>query len=125
MLKSGSKLVINGLRQMTGEHIVSLTVNGSVMLAAFELCPDEHERRLREGVGAITSTALLCGLWDQGTDQESARYSIGDDRPHRYRLLSNQRCHWQGTSRAVRGQKPARMIRDGAEVSWLRLHSDG
>lgn len=63
MLTSESSLAFNALEQFTGEHLVSLAINGSTMHAAFALCPDEHERRVREGVGAITSTALLCGLW--------------------------------------------------------------
>jgi len=63
VLTSESSLAFNALEQFTGEHLVSLAINGSTMHAAFELCPDEHERRLQEGVGAITSTALLCGLW--------------------------------------------------------------
>ena len=33
------------------------------MLAAFELDPAEHERRQGVEVGAITSKALLHGLW--------------------------------------------------------------
>ena len=54
---------LDALGKIIDEHVVRLTINGSTMHAAFELCADEHERRLQEGVGAITSTALLCGLW--------------------------------------------------------------
>lgn len=56
-------LALDALGKIPGEQIVRLTINGSTMHATFELCHDEHERRLQEGVGAITSTALLCGLW--------------------------------------------------------------
>ena len=56
-------LTLDALGKIIDEHIVRLSINGSTMLAAFELCSDEHERRMQEGVGAITSTALLCGLW--------------------------------------------------------------
>ncbi len=51
------------VEQLTQASVVSLSVEGSKMLGAFELHPDEHERRQRAGVGAITSKALLHGLW--------------------------------------------------------------
>jgi hypothetical protein len=33
------------------------------MLGALEICTSEHERRRQAGIGGITSTALLHGLW--------------------------------------------------------------
>ena len=63
MLTSELNLARSALGHGIGEHIVSLAIDGSAMHGAFELCVEEHKRRLSEGVGAITSTALLCGLW--------------------------------------------------------------
>lgn len=51
------------VEQLTQAPVVSLSVEGSKMIGAFELHPDEHERRQRAGVGAVTSKALLHGLW--------------------------------------------------------------
>lgn len=51
------------VEQLAQASVVSLSVEGSKMLGAFELHPDEHERRQRAGIGAITSKALLHGLW--------------------------------------------------------------
>ncbi|MCY4458230.1 MAG: hypothetical protein OXB90_09855 [Acidimicrobiaceae bacterium] len=48
-------LALDALTKIPEEHVVSLAIDGSKMHATFELCADEHERRLEEGVGAITS----------------------------------------------------------------------
>ena len=54
----------HALQQLSGfEAVVSLCLDGARMLVALELDPDEHRRRLDARVGAITSTALLHGLW--------------------------------------------------------------
>ncbi|MDE0493985.1 MAG: hypothetical protein OXH54_08620 [Acidimicrobiaceae bacterium] len=39
------------------------SIDGSEMLGAIEICCAEHERRTQSDIGAITSTALLHGLW--------------------------------------------------------------
>lgn len=52
------------LQQLSGfETVVSLCLDGARMLVALELDPDEHRRRVDARVGAITSTALLHGIW--------------------------------------------------------------
>ena len=63
MLTAESDQTIEAIEQVTRTPVVSISIEGSRMLGAFELHPDEHERRYREGVGAITSKALLHGLW--------------------------------------------------------------
>ena len=49
--------------RLTGLPVVRFSVDGSEMLGALEISPSEHERRRQTGVGAVTSTALLHGLW--------------------------------------------------------------
>ncbi len=63
MLAAELGLALDALGKTPEEHVVSLAIDGSKMHATFELCSSEHERRSQEGVGAITSTALLCSLW--------------------------------------------------------------
>ena len=63
MLTCASDLALVSVEQMTGLPVVRFAIEGSAMLGAFDLSLHEHERRARAGVGAITSTALLHGLW--------------------------------------------------------------
>ncbi len=63
MLAADVGFALDALGKIIDEHVVRLTINGSKLHATFELCPSEHERRSQQGVGAITSRALLCGLW--------------------------------------------------------------
>ena len=54
----------DALQEVSGfETVVSLSLDGARMLVALELDVDEHARRVDTGVGAITSTALLHGIW--------------------------------------------------------------
>jgi hypothetical protein len=48
---------------MMGLPVVNLTIDGVQMLAALERDDVEHARRATLHVGAVTSTALLHGLW--------------------------------------------------------------
>lgn len=58
------KCARRALQQLSGfETVVSLCLDGARMLVALELDPDEHRRRVDARVGAITSTALLHGIW--------------------------------------------------------------
>jgi len=43
--------------------LVAIRIDGASMLVGFELDVVEHERRTRLGLGALTSTELLHGLW--------------------------------------------------------------
>ena len=54
---------VEAIELTTGSPVVSMSIEGSKMLAAFELDPREHKRRQWIGIGAITSKALLHGLW--------------------------------------------------------------
>lgn len=63
MLIAASDHAVEAVEQLTEAAVVSFSVEGSKMIGAFALHPDEHERRQRAGVGAITSKALLHGLW--------------------------------------------------------------
>lgn len=54
----------HALQRISGfETVVSLCLDGGRMLVAMELDADEHRRRADARVGAITSTALLHGIW--------------------------------------------------------------
>lgn len=48
---------------MTSLPVVDLTLDGPTMLAAFEPDASEHARRSDRGASAVTSTALLHGIW--------------------------------------------------------------
>lgn len=63
MLGSALGLALSSTAYLAGLPVVQFSIDGSEMLGALEICPDEHERRKQAGVGAITSTALLHGLW--------------------------------------------------------------
>lgn len=63
MITAVSNRAVEAVEQLTQAPVVSFSIEGSKMLGAFDLHPDEHERRQRAGVGAITSKALLHGLW--------------------------------------------------------------
>lgn len=52
------------LGRVTGNHpVVPVRLNGMAALAAFEVDPLEHTRRIAIEAGAVTSTGLLHGLW--------------------------------------------------------------
>jgi hypothetical protein len=51
------------MQHLTSLPVVDITIDGIHMLAAFEPDPNEHMRRSKVDVGAVTSTALLHGLW--------------------------------------------------------------
>lgn len=63
MLGSPPDVALASFSRLTGLPAVRFSIDGSEMLGALEICPSEHERRRRYGVGGITSTALLHGLW--------------------------------------------------------------
>lgn len=74
MLRSGTRGVpraqgavggsaAKALRYVTSLPVIDITIDGIQMLAAFERDPKEHMRRRKVDVGAVTSTALLHGLW--------------------------------------------------------------
>lgn len=56
-------LAPDALRCLTSLPVVRLDVDGVRMLATFEPDDEEHARRSRLDIGAVTSTALLHGLW--------------------------------------------------------------
>lgn len=56
-------LAADALRCLTSLPVVWLVVDGVRMLATFEPNDDEHARRSALDLGAVTSTALLHGLW--------------------------------------------------------------
>jgi hypothetical protein len=64
--ESGQSLQVEAsraLERLLGRPCVSMKLDGAPMLAVFEPDSFEHARRAAAGVGAITSTALLHGLW--------------------------------------------------------------
>ena len=58
-----SDLALASVAQVTGLPAVRFNIDGLEMLGALDISTGEHERRVRAGLGAITSTALLHGLW--------------------------------------------------------------
>lgn len=64
MRPADSTCMRDALRELSGvQTVVSLAIDGTRMLGALELHADEHARRADSGIGAITSAALLHGLW--------------------------------------------------------------
>lgn len=64
MRPADSARIRETLQELSGiETVVSLTIGGVRTLAALDLDVAEHARRSDSGVGAITSTPLLHGLW--------------------------------------------------------------
>ena len=63
MLTPALDLALASVAQVTGLPVVRFAIDGLEILGALELSLDEHERRARLEAGAITSTALLHGLW--------------------------------------------------------------
>lgn len=55
--------VRGSVEELVGLPVVRFSIDGLPMLGAFSLCAEEHERRLRVGIGAVTCRALLHGLW--------------------------------------------------------------
>ena len=58
-----SSLACRPVEELVGGPVVRFSIDGLPMAGAFALHADEHERRQRAGVGAITCRALLHGLW--------------------------------------------------------------
>ena len=54
---------LHAVESATDLPAVAFSVEGVPMIGAFALNRDEHDRRARLGVGAVTSVALLHGLW--------------------------------------------------------------
>lgn len=63
MVIVSSSLACPSVEELVGGRAVRFSIDGLPMTGGFELYPDEHERRQRAGVGAITCRALLHGLW--------------------------------------------------------------
>ncbi len=94
-----------------GSPVVSISIEGSKMLAAFELDPKEYKRRQRIGVGAITSKALLHGLWSLPTGGFVPSEALPDVKVQRLRtaphsVIETDRGFWRtydppGTLRSV------------------------
>lgn len=63
MLGSALDEALSSVSHLTGLPVVRFSIDGSEMLGALEICRAEHERRKQSDIGAITSTALLHGLW--------------------------------------------------------------
>lgn len=63
MVIASSSLACPSVKELIGGPAVRFSIDGLPMTGAFELYHDEHERRRRAGVGAITCRALLHGLW--------------------------------------------------------------
>lgn len=63
VLDSPLDVALASFSHLTGFPAVRFSIDGSEVLGALEVCPSEHERRRQAGVGGITSTALLHGLW--------------------------------------------------------------
>lgn len=63
MVNALSSLACPSVEELVGGSAVRFSIDGLPMTGAFELYPDEHERRKGAGVGAITCRALLHGLW--------------------------------------------------------------
>lgn len=57
------RLAGEAVRTFSSLPVVDLTVDGASMLAAFQPDDEEHRRRAALNIGAVTSTALLHGLW--------------------------------------------------------------
>lgn len=51
------------MEMLTALPVVPVRLDGRVVIAAFAPDADEHERRSAAGAGAVTSCALLYGLW--------------------------------------------------------------
>ncbi len=63
MVSTPSSHALRSVEELIGVPLVRFSIDGLRMIGAFALCPQEHERRQRVGIGAVTSTAMLHGLW--------------------------------------------------------------
>ena len=63
MLDAALDVALSSVSRPTGLPVVRFRIDGLALLGALEVCPTEHERRMQASVGAVTSTALLHGLW--------------------------------------------------------------
>jgi len=61
--QSSSRAALSAVRDLTGLPTVGMELDGLQVVVAFHLDAGEHERRAAAGVGAVTSTAVLHGLW--------------------------------------------------------------
>ena len=71
------------MRSLTSLPVVDLTIDKVHMLAAFEPDENEHMRRSGLDVGAVTSTALLHGLWLLPADVPVPVDEVPDHKRHR------------------------------------------
>jgi hypothetical protein len=81
-------LAADALRCLTSLPVVGLVVDGVRMLAIFEPDPEEHTRRSALELGAVTSTALLHGLWLLPSGVPVPMYAVPD---HKRRRLESAR----------------------------------
>ena len=57
------EVALASFSRLIGLPAVRFSIDGAEMFGTLEICSSEHERRRQAGVGAVTSTALLHGLW--------------------------------------------------------------
>lgn len=77
------------VEKLVGVPVVRFSIDGLRMIGALALCPHEHERRQRAGIGAVTSTALLHGLWLLPRGGSTPPDLLPDVKVQRLRAASN------------------------------------
>lgn len=63
LVGSAPSLAQDWLAGRSKSEVVQIVLDGQPLLALLDVQAAEHTRRQHVGVGAITSKALLCGLW--------------------------------------------------------------
>ena len=77
------------LEELTGLPAVTLHFEGKEMAAAFDPDVREHERRSAAGAGAVTSRALLHGLWLLPSGFPVPTEAIPEQKRHRLRAAGH------------------------------------
>jgi len=100
------------VNELTALPVVDLRIDGVRALAAFEPCASEHQRRQGLGLGAVTATSLLHGLW---LLPEGIPVIMGDLPDHKLdRLVSARHLVTLMGGSLVRDYVPAGVVRSVA-----------
>ena len=100
------------VERLSGLAGVRFAIDGRIVVGGFALDRDEHHRRLQAGIGAVTSAALLHGLWMLPTGGHTPPVRLPEIKVQRLRAAP--RLATETSAGFVRTYQPPGFLRSAA-----------